>query len=302
MTTILSTNRLLALVIALALLLSLGSLPLITGIDVLMAGERIELSSEGQSYHIRLMRVRSGVNGAGSALFKPDDFVVPLTEQESWGSSSQIESLRRALGAEEIETIPGLVVAGGPTPAGEPHRFRTALGEHLVEISVLAASRPDGWHRLRLSAVDETGKEILDAALLVEREGTVAVVAPLNDGGEALIVGVTPMESLPGLGIRIEELEKEGLTKPVVIEETRVMPIYPEMARREHFSGKVVIEAVIRTDGVPDALTVLEMPEGGEHLAGSAVEAISQWRYEPAVLKGRPVPVYFTIKVQYALR
>ena len=32
------------------------------------------------------------------------------------------------------------------------------------------------------------------------------------------------------------------------------------------------------------------------------MEAIARWRYKPATLEGRPVPVYLTVTVTYSLR
>jgi TonB family protein len=259
-------------------------------------------ASAGNNYHVRLMRVRFDGGRAGSALFKPEELVVPLSEWESWGLAEQIESLREALGAIEIEPVPGLVVAEGATPLGQPHRFRTALGETLVDFSFLAERLPDGWHRVRLGAEDESGEEILDASLLVQHTETVAVVGPLSDDVEALVIGVTPMVNRSRAATGIKRIGGNGMTDPVLIPGSQVMPVYPDAAQNERFTGKVVLEAVIRADGIPDGIVVLQMPVGGEHLAGAAVEAISQWRYEPATIHGEPVPVYYTLVANFQLK
>jgi TonB family protein len=288
--------------LCLAFLLSLGFLPLSGAAAHQEETGRSLDRPEGPSYHVRLMRLLFEEGRRGSALFKTDEFVVPLASHESWGSPEQMEALRQALGAVGIEPVPGLVVAAGPTAAGEPHRFLTALGESLVTIHVQAEELPDGQHRVQLGAEDEWGEEILDAALLVEPRSTVAVVAPLEREDQALVIGVTPMAGRPApVPSWIGRAEEDGVTRPVVLESTKVMPVYPEMARRSGQIGEVVLEAVIRTDGVPDGIVVLDLPEGGERFAGAAVEAFSRWRYEPATLDGRPVPVYLTLTVKYAL-
>jgi TonB family protein len=286
--------------ISLALVSSASSL---TG-DALLPSTSGAYSGEpaGQRYHVRLMRARFGAGEAGSALFKPEEFVVPLSGRESWGSRAQVESLKRALGAEDIEPIPGLIVAAGPTESGEPHRLRTALGGNLIDILVLAEEAREGWHRIRLIAEDDSGTEILDAGLQVEQGETVAVVAGIPDKNDAIIVGFTPMANrVTEAAAGIVHSDSGHVTKPVLIQGTKVMPVYPEIARKSYFDGKVVLEAVVRTDGVPDGIVIVEMPEGGEHLAGSAVEAISQWRYRPARLYGEPVDVFVTIMVEYRL-
>lgn len=256
----------------------------------------------GQTYHVRLMRARFGAGAAGSALFKPDEFVVPLSKRETWGSRAQVESLRRALRADSVEPMPGLIVSAGPAPSGEPRRLRTALGGTLIDLLVLAEEVDRGWHRIQINAEDAKGEEFLDAALRVEQGGTVAVAALIPGGSDAVIVGFTPMTNrLVEADAGIVDADDRDVMKPTLIEDTRVMPVYPETARMSAFTGNVILEAVIRTDGVPDGIVVAQMPEGGEDLAGSAVEAISQWRYRPATLYGEPVDVYFTIVVQYRL-
>jgi len=249
------------------------------------------------------MRVRFDDGRAGSALFKSEESVVPLTELESWGMADQIEALRRRLGAVEIEPLPGLVIAEGPVSEGGFHRFRTALGETILDFSFLAEELPDGRHRVRLIAADELGEEIMDAGLLVRGTETVAVVAPLLDDVEALVAGVTPMprrwHSPPP---EIMKPGRDDLTDPVPLPDSRVLPVFPEAAVDAGLSGKVILEAVVRRNGALDGIVVLKMPEGGEHLAGAAVEAISQWRYEPATINGRPVPVYLTLVADFRLR
>jgi hypothetical protein len=43
------------------------------------------------------------------------------------------------------------------------------------------------------------------------------------------------------------------------------------------------------------------MTPGCEELAAAAVDSVLQWRYEPALLNGQAVPVYFTVFVRFAL-
>ena len=94
-------------------------------------------------------------------------------------------------------------------------------------------------------------------------------------------------------------MSSPGLEEPTLVE--RVEPVYPVAARKTLVSGHVVLEVVLDREGVPHAPTVVEMTEGCEELAAAAVEAVLQWRYEPARLDGRPVPVYFTVTVQFHL-
>jgi TonB family protein len=67
----------------------------------------------------------------------------------------------------------------------------------------------------------------------------------------------------------------------------RVMPRYPDVARRAGITGDVVLTATIGTDGMLHNLKVIS---GSPMLREEAVAAARQWRYTPAMLNGKPVP------------
>jgi protein TonB len=75
-----------------------------------------------------------------------------------------------------------------------------------------------------------------------------------------------------------------------------VPPIYPSTARAEHIFGAVKIDALIDTNGNVSTLKILSGP-GLLHQA--ALEAVKQWKYEPAQLDGKPTPVHLTVTVQF---
>jgi protein TonB len=76
----------------------------------------------------------------------------------------------------------------------------------------------------------------------------------------------------------------------------KVNPVYPEIARRTHVSGSVVLEAVIDEEGNVSTLKVLS---GHPFLAEAAVQAVKQWKYSPTVLNGEPVPVLAMVTVVF---
>jgi len=75
-------------------------------------------------------------------------------------------------------------------------------------------------------------------------------------------------------------------------------PPYPELARRAHVEGKVVLDCVIDTDG---RVTDLRVVSGHPLLAGAALDAVRDWRYTPTRLNGQPVRVILTVTVKFAL-
>jgi protein TonB len=124
------------------------------------------------------------------------------------------------------------------------------------------------------------------------------VVPPIPDDVEVLIgvpdppapVATRPM--LAGVG---------GVTMPQLIPETKVPPLYPELARVARIEGRVVLQAVICTDGSVTDLEVLRCSHPKLGFEEAAVDAVRQWRYKPALLDGRPVEVYFTVLVDFEL-
>jgi TonB family protein len=78
-----------------------------------------------------------------------------------------------------------------------------------------------------------------------------------------------------------------------------VAPVYPEVARQAGIEGDVSLRILIGQDGTVTGANVL----GGEPvLARAAVQAIEQWRYQPALLDGSPVNVVTTVTLAFRLR
>ena len=77
-----------------------------------------------------------------------------------------------------------------------------------------------------------------------------------------------------------------------------VDPAYPPMAQRARVEGVVILEAVIGTSGRVESVEVLRsIPL----LDQSAVSAVRQWQYRPAMLNDEAVPVIVTVTVHFKL-
>ena len=79
---------------------------------------------------------------------------------------------------------------------------------------------------------------------------------------------------------------------------TKVMPVYPPLAKQTHTQGKVVLNALIDREGKVKAL---ELVSGEPLLADAAVDAVKQWVYRPVLLNGDPVEVITRIDVNFTL-
>jgi protein TonB len=94
-------------------------------------------------------------------------------------------------------------------------------------------------------------------------------------------------------------LPTDDMTMPKIV--TKVDPVYPNDARDARVDGKVVLQAVIRENGTVGEVQVLTAIPNWPSLDRSAVEAVQQWKYRPAVKDGHPVSVYFTVMIQFRL-
>jgi periplasmic protein TonB len=78
----------------------------------------------------------------------------------------------------------------------------------------------------------------------------------------------------------------------------RVQPTYPPLARQARIQGAVQLRAIISKSGTIERLTV---ESGHPMLAGSAVDAVRQWRYRPYLLNDEPIEIETEITVNFVL-
>jgi protein TonB len=76
-------------------------------------------------------------------------------------------------------------------------------------------------------------------------------------------------------------------------------PVYPEIARQARVQGVVILEAIIDPQGNVTNVRVLRSIA---LLDRAAMEAVRQWKYEPTLLNGMPVPIIMTVTVAFDLR
>ena len=120
--------------------------------------------------------------------------------------------------------------------------------------------------------------------------------------GSALALGMHANEASGGsdsnaskphkqLTVSADEMQQNILTKAV--------PVYPPAAKKARIQGKVVLDAVIGTDGNIESLRVISGPQ---ELQQSALDAVRQWTYKPYLLNGDPVEVETTVNIIYNLK
>jgi protein TonB len=78
----------------------------------------------------------------------------------------------------------------------------------------------------------------------------------------------------------------------------QVAPVYPVLAKQTRMQGVVQIDAIIDAAG-----NVVEMQavSGPPLLIPAALNAVSQWKYEPTYLNDQPIAVQFIVTVTFQL-
>jgi periplasmic protein TonB len=109
--------------------------------------------------------------------------------------------------------------------------------------------------------------------------------------GDQLVVAPPSEDELPKFGeyVFVEELP-EAVTK--------VQPVYPDMAREAGVDGTVMVQALVGKDGkVKDTKVVKSIPM----LDASAITAVKQWVFKPALSNNKPVAVWVAVPVKFSL-
>ena len=76
-------------------------------------------------------------------------------------------------------------------------------------------------------------------------------------------------------------------------------PMYSEGARKAGVEGSVVLWLIVDADGLPQQIKVQRSL--GMGLDEEAVRAVKQWRFQPAIKDGKPVPVMINVQVNFRL-
>ena len=75
-------------------------------------------------------------------------------------------------------------------------------------------------------------------------------------------------------------------------------PVYPEEAKAERVQGVVVLHAVISKVGEVENLQVVSGPK---ELVASAIEAVSQWLFQPGQKDGRVVNTHLQVPIVFSI-
>jgi protein TonB len=155
-----------------------------------------------------------------------------------------------------------------------------------------AITRPEPAHEFKLAApkVNRAGANSLN-------ENSASNTVPVVPGGtpplEAAIGGILARRPAP---------VPVGQPLPVggQVQEARLIksvpPAYPVLARANHVTGDVTLDALIDATG---KVTDVKVVSGPTLLRGAAMDAVRLWKYEPARLDGQPASTHLSVTVKF---
>jgi protein TonB len=75
--------------------------------------------------------------------------------------------------------------------------------------------------------------------------------------------------------------------------------VYPAFAKTQRVGGDVKIDALIDASG---KVTSMKVVGGPVVLHQAAMEALRQWKYQPATLDGKAIPMHLTVTIQFRVQ
>jgi TonB family protein len=117
-------------------------------------------------------------------------------------------------------------------------------------------------------------------------------ITMLSNNNEALTGLLSKNTTVPKLDIRVSQ----GVS-PLVLKH-KVMPVYPRQALSLSLEGPVVLVANVDEEG---KVAQVKQVSGHPVLGRAAMDAIKQWRYQPATLNGKTVKTETEITLKFKL-
>jgi TonB family protein len=104
--------------------------------------------------------------------------------------------------------------------------------------------------------------------------------------------------AVPAEEVRRPAAAPPAAAPPVLIVDSRTAPLYPDWAWRARVEAQVELEVLVLVDGSVGKVKVVRSTNRG--FEPSAMQAVRQWRFKPAVLEGRAVeaPTFVTVDFQ----
>lgn len=132
-------------------------------------------------------------------------------------------------------------------------------------------------------------------------EGPLTFSVPVRIGAAPEIMAFQPAGNAPRAHHAFRSTDNAlrvggSIKPPMKIRDVR--PVYPPIAKAAQVSGVVILETRIGIDGgVEEARVLRSIPL----LDQAALDAVKQWKFQPTLLNGQPVPIVMTLTINFTL-
>jgi TonB family protein len=162
------------------------------------------------------------------------------------------------------------------------------------------------FYRRALTVADASGKQSPEAASAMEHYGRLLQTLDRASEAEVLLERAREIRKARVAAMSPRSVSADG-AKPLRVGGDvrapkllyKVEPEYSEQARAAKYQGRVVLYIEVGTDGV--ARNIQLRQSLGFGLDEKAVEALTQWRFQPGTRDGQPVVVAATVEVNFRL-
>jgi TonB family protein len=202
----------------------------------------------------------------------------PMTQQPNSALGASASTATSALSRRTNAAAPA--ISSRPAEAGVAQTEKTE--PKTPNLFAALKMHPKARKHARASAADAAAPDIDDAP--VDASAALPAIA-----GSATIA---PPPGAPQAPVRIRV---GGAIKPPQLVSS-AMPVYPTMARESGIDGDVVIDTMIDKTGKVASAKVISGPS---MLRQAALDALRQWKYQPSLLNGDPVPVQMTVTIKF---
>ncbi len=175
----------------------------------------------------------------------------------------------------------------GGTPSSVSLLGGSSFRRRLEIMQENRGSRPVTWQRLTLGA---TILGVSTASLAIAGLARPSTVAEEPQPTVAVSTTVSTKALLRSSG------RGGKVTAPKKTHD--VQPIFPPLAQASRVQGDVVLNVTIDMNG---SVRISTIPTGHPLLTPAAIDAVTQWRYEPSLKDGKPIPVPMSVVVAFRL-
>jgi protein TonB len=160
--------------------------------------------------------------------------------------------------------------------------------------------RPQAARDLKMVAPtpDSRAGRLVDGSVPEIEVASAARPAIGTPGGD-LIPAVSHMDDPPAPPAGVARASSSGKTvvEPKLISSSR--PVYPPQARQSNLEGDVLIAAEIDATG---RVISAKATAGSVFLRQAAIDAVWNWKYEPATIDGKPTSSQVSLRIQFRLK